>query len=291
MFRYGCHHMSAPLSRVMMRRPGDNLRKADPAAWNYNHLFDPGRAMAEYRQLVDIVQDFGAEIIWADADGDDSADGMFVKDASTVTRSGAILFSMGKGLRGGEPATHEKAYRDADIPILGRVNGQGRIEGGDLIWLDEKTLAVGVGFRSNREGVRQMSALLHPRGVEVFGFDLPYWRGEAFCLHLTSFMSPLNEKTYIAYMPLMPAGFWLLLKERGVAVINSPETEFHDSHGQNVNVLPLSETECVMIDGFPRTRAAIEAAGVSVRAFSGDALCMACEGGPTCLTNPIYRNV
>lgn len=291
MSRFGSHHMSAPLARVLMRRPGKAFMQADQKAWNYNDLFDPEAAQRGYQEMVDIITDFGTEIIWADADGDDSADGMFIKDASTVTKAGAILFNMGKGLRRGEPATHEKAYIQADIPILGRINGEGRIEGGDLIWLDEHTLVVGMGFRSNREGVRQMNALLNPHDVEVIGFDLPFWRGADFCLHLMSYISPLNSSTYIAEVPLMPVAFWKLLQSRGITVIDSPENEFHSSHGQNVNVLPLSETECVMIDNCPKTREVIEAAGITAHTFSGDALCMACEGGPTCLTNPIYRTV
>jgi dimethylargininase len=33
----------------------------------------------------------------------------------------------------------------------------------------------------------------------------------------------------------------------------------------------------------------MEAAGCRVRTFEGDALCIACEGGPTCLTRPVWR--
>lgn len=286
---YGWHNMSEPLSRVLMRHPGQNLLHADPTTWNYNYLFDPENAAEEHQQLAQIIENFGTKITWVDPDGDTSADGMFVKDASTVTRAGAILLNMGKGLRSDEPATHEKTYNEIGIPILGKIIGEGRVEGGDLIWLDPNTLIIGVGFRSNREGVRQMSALLAPHGIEVIGFDLPYWHGPAFCLHLTSFMSPLNAYTYIAYTPLMPASLWALLRGRGITVVNSPETEFHRSHGQNVNVLALSKNTCVMIAGFPETKSRIEDIGIRVQTFSGDALCMACEGGPTCLTNPVFR--
>ena len=35
--------------------------------------------------------------------------------------------------------------------------------------------------------------------------------------------------------------------------------------------------------------AAMEAAGCASKTFEADALCIACEGGPTCLTRPILR--
>jgi len=281
--------MSAPLKHVLMRQPADSLRNADPSHWNFNHLFDPDKAIHQHKKLANLLRDHGIGISWIEDQNDGLADAMFTRDASIVTKFGAILFNMGKEIRRGEPNTHATAYDKLGIPILGRITGSGRIEGGDLIWLDHHTLVVGLGFRSNREGVRQLNEMLNPYEIQALGFDLPVWTGENDCLHLMSYISPLSDKFYIAYTPLMPTAFYMLLKERGITIINSPEKDFHQSYGQNVNVLPINPTECIMIDGFPDTKAAIEATGIKVHTFSGDALCMACEGGPTCLTNIIYR--
>ena len=45
----------------------------------------------------------------------------------------------------------------------------------------------------------------------------------------------------------------------------------------------------IAVAGFPKTKAAMEAAGCTVATFEADALCIACEGGPTCLTRPVLR--
>lgn len=289
MSRCGCQSMAAPMTRVLMRRPGESLRRADPAEWHYNDYFDAEKAIAQYAAFAELVAASGAEILWLEDTGDGLSDAMFTRDASLITRAGAVLLRMGKPLRAGEPELHGRAYEAAGIPVLGRLTGDARVEGGDTLWLDEHTLVVGMGFRSNREGVRQLNALLNPHGIEVLGFDLPVWGGEAACLHLMSVISPLAEDVYLVHSRLIPAALWSLMRERGITLIEAPEAEFHDSLGLNLNVMPLSPGDCLMIDGFPGTRTVMERHGIRVRTFAGDALCMACEGGPTCLTNPILR--
>lgn len=286
---YGCHSMAGPMTRVLMRRPGDSLRRADPAAWNYSPHFEAERAIDQHAAFTEMVAAHGAEIVWMEDAGDGLADAMFTRDASLVTRAGAVLLNMGKALRKAEPEAHGRAYAAAGIPVLGALSGDALIEGGDTIWLDAQTLVVGMGFRSNRAGVRRLADLLAPQGIEVLGFDLPVWSGEAACLHLMSVISPLADDLYLVYPRLIPAALWQLMRARGIAVVEAPEDEFHASLGLSLNVMPLAPKDCVMIDGFPETRRAMEAAGVRVTTFAGDALCMGCEGGPTCLTNPLHR--
>ena len=79
------------------------------------------------------------------------------------------------------------------------------------------------------------------------------------------------------------------MKERGIRMIVAPAEEFAASNGLNLNVLPTAPNKVIMISGFPKTKAAMEAAGCEVETFEADALCIACEGGPTCLTRPVLR--
>lgn len=281
--------MAAPLRRVLMRRPGESLRAADPAAWGYGPAFEPGRALAEYEAFARIVEASGAEVLWWEDAGDGLADAMFTRDAALITEAGAVGLNMGKPLRRAEPARQLEILEEAGVPILGRIEGDALAEGGDLIWLDPRTLLIGFGFRSNRDGARRLQALLAPQGVEVIGFDLPYGDGPEACLHLMSLISPLDEDLYLIHAPLTPAPLWSLLRARGIALIAAPAAEIARTGGLSLNVLPLRPRACVMIDGAPQTQAALEAAGVSVETFPGEALCVACEGGPTCLTNPILR--
>lgn len=286
---YGSQEMSAPLRRVLMRRPGQSLVTADPGKWHYGPTFNGEKALGQYAEFTGLVESSGAEILWIEDEGDGMADAMFTHDPSLMTSEGALILNMGKPLRRGEPALHEEAYVKAGIPILGRLEAPGTVEGGDCIWVNSKTLAIGRGVRSNQAGIDQVAAILKPLGVTVLTFDLPLWAGEAACLHLMSVMSPLADDLALVHAPLMPAAFYLMLRDMGITLIHAPEDEFAASSGLNLNVLPVSPKNVIAVAGFPGTRAVMEAAGCTVQTFEADALCIACEGGPTCLTRPVWR--
>jgi dimethylargininase len=289
MTAFGSQEMSAPLLRVLMRRPGPSLEGADPAKWHYGPTFDGTRAVHQYAEFARLVEKSGAEIIWLEDGGDGLADAMFTNDPSLMSDHGAILLRMGKPLRKGETGLHEKAYAERQIPILGRIEAPGTVEGGDCIWLDQKTLVVGRGVRTNQEGIDQLTRMLAPHGIAVLAYDLPLWQGEEACLHLMSVMSPLAGDLALVFAPLLPAAFYQLLKKRGIRLIEAPADEFYASNGLSLNVLPTRPNEVIMVAGFPRTKEAMEAAGCVVETFEADALCIACEGGPTCLTRPVLR--
>ena len=287
--RYGSQSMAAPLRRVLMRSAASAMRHAKAAEWHYGPGFDAARASAQHEAFADLVAASGAEVEWLTDEDDGLADSVFTHDPSLATDHGAIILSMGKALRRPEPGLHEEAYRRMGVPILGRIEPPGTVEGGDCVWVDAGTLAIGRGVRSNETGIRQMAALLQPHGIEVLGYDLPLWHGEEACLHLMSVISPLADDLALVHSPLLPAAFYQLLKARGITLVEGDAKEFHDSFGLSLNVLPTAPREVIAVAGFPKTSAAMEAAGCRVRTFEADALCIACEGGPTCLTRPVWR--
>jgi len=289
MSAFGSQSMAAPLRRVLMRSAANAMRDADRAAWHYGPGFNPAKAASQHAVLADLVAASGAEIEWIEDRADALSDSVFTHDPSLMTDRGALILSMGKPLRAREPSLHEETYTRLGIPILGRVEAPGQIEGGDCVWVDARTLAIGRGVRSNQEGIQQVSNLLSPLGISVYGFDLPLWQGEEACLHLMSVISPLADDLALVYSPLLPAPFYQMLKARGIRLVEGDAEEFAASNGLSLNVLPTSPLKVIAVAGFPRTKAAMEAAGCTVEIFEADALCIACEGGPTCLTRPILR--
>lgn len=287
---YGAENRSDSLNRVIMRAPGAALAAADPAVWHYGPQFDSIRAEGQHAELAGIVSASGAKIHWIPSANDGLADAMFVQDPSFVTRAGAVILNMGKTLRKPEADLHIAAYEALGVPILGQLSGEATVESGDCVWIDEDTLAIGRGARSNQQGIDAVAAILAPHGIHVQAYDLPYWSGPEACLHLMSLISPLAPKMALIHAPLLPYALWAELQARGWTLLHAPEEEFHASNGLSLNVLMLSPQDLVMVDGFPATRAMMEAHGCRVQVFEGDALCIACEGGPTCLTRPVLRS-
>lgn len=286
---FGVTSMVAPLRRVAMRAPGRALLEADAKVWHYGPTFAPERIAREYQAFADRVEAGGAEILWIDPADDGLADSVFTHDPSLMSARGAILLKPGKKLRQGEEDVHGRFYEKIGVPVIGRIEDPGRVEGGDCLWLDDRTLAIGRGFRTNQAGIEQMQALLGEDGVTVKAFDLPVYQGREACLHLMSVVSLVDRDLALVYLPLLPVAFLEALEAHGYRLIEGDVEEFQASGGLTLNVLALAPGQCVMIDGWPKTRKALEAAGCSVETFAGDALCVGCEGGPTCLTRPIWR--
>jgi N-dimethylarginine dimethylaminohydrolase len=282
--------MTAPLRRVLMRSARNAMRHAVPATWHYGPGFDPTKAAEQHDRFAELVAAAGAEIEWLPDTEDGLADSVFTLDPSLVTDHGAVLLSMGKALRKLEPALHERIYGALGIPVAGAIAAPGQVEGGDCVFVDRNTLAVGRGVRTNQEGIEQLTAILAPLGITVLAFELPLWAGEEACLHLMSVISPLDENLALVHPPLLPVAFYQLLRKRGYELVAGDPEDFALSNGLSLNVLATAPREAIMVAGFSRTQAAIEAAGCRVTTFEADALCIACEGGPTCLTRPILRS-
>ncbi|MCY3548594.1 MAG: arginine deiminase family protein [Gemmatimonadetes bacterium] len=281
--------MVAPLRRVAMRRPGRATLQADPVRWHYAGPLDGDRLARQYDAFAALVEASGAEIEWIPDADDGLADAIFVFDPSFMTPAGAVLLRPGKVLRRPEVGSHEALHARLAVPVVGAIEAPGTVEGGDLIWLDEQTLLVGRGLRTNQAGIEQLEAILAPLGAEVHSFDLPLWQGSTACLHLLSVISPLDHDLALVYPRLLPVALYQLLIRRGIRCLEASDEEFAASHGLNLNVLALGPRRCIAVGGFPRTVKLMRDAGCEVACFDADALCIACEGGPTCLTLPLWR--
>lgn len=284
---YGCQSMVAPLRRVLVRRPDAAFGSADPARWHYTARPDLEEARREHDAFTDLLREAGVEVIEHGDPQPDRADSIYVFDPALITDHGAVLLRMGKALRRGEEDALGRRLREIGVPLLPALQGEATAEGGDLLWLDRRTLAAGLGFRTNAEGIRQLRIILGPLGVEVVPVELPYFGGPEACLHLLSLISLVDHDLAVIYPPLLAVPFWRLLRERGMRLIEVPEAEFPS---QGPNVLALAPRKVVMLEGNPVTRRRLEEAGCEVLTYRGREISLKAEGGPTCLTRPLWRD-
>lgn len=248
---------------------------------------DQEKAKEEYEAFESILREQGVDIYRLPADPDVNMDSIYCRDAAIATDRGMIICHMGKAGRVNEPLAQQKVFKADGLSILGEIQFPGTVEGGDVAWLDEHTLAVGYTYRTNGNGIRQLSALLEPLGVEVITVPLPHFKGPGDVFHLMSILSPVDKDLAVVYSPLMPIVFRNLLLDRGYTFVEVPDEEF-DSMG--CNVLALGPRQCLMVEGNPLTRLALERAGCEVRVYAGEEISVKGGGGPTCLTRPVLRS-
>lgn len=286
---FGVSSMTAPLRKVALKKPGVTIQTVDPATWHYGPQFNSELVEENHAAFAETLADAGVEVFWMPEDDNGIADAVFTYDASLMTPSGAVLMSPGKALRAGEQNLHRTFYDAHGIDIIGAIEGDGKAEAGDTLWLDDRTLVIGRGFRTNAVGAQQLQKIMNDIGITTHVFDLPVYLGADACLHLMSLISLVDTKTALVCMPLLPVGLLELLMAKGLTLIEAPFDEFESSGTLNTNILATSPGECIMLGGLPDTLAALLNAGIHVRTFEGSALCIGCEGGPTCLTRPLLR--
>jgi N-dimethylarginine dimethylaminohydrolase len=276
--------MTGRLRRVLVRPP-DAAASAAWRAYGWRAEPDPAGLAAEHEALCELLEGAGAEVVVAQAPLAMDPDAIYTYDPALVADSGAVLLRPGKDGRRGEPDTMAADFVAAGVPIAARLDAPATAEGGDTLWLDERTLLVGHGYRTNPSGIAALADALP--GVDVIAFDLPHYHGAGEVLHLMSFVSPLDRDLAVVYLPLMPVRMVELLAERGIRLVEVPDDEFET---MGPNVLALAPRVALALDGNPETRRRMERAGVDVLVYKGDEISRKGDGGPTCLTRPIHRD-
>jgi dimethylargininase len=273
--------MTAPLQRVLLRAPrAPDLRFWREYVWRAEP--DPVAITGEHEALCDLLAGAGAEVVRADAPIDGDPDAIYVYDPALIADDGAILLRPGKRTRRREPEALGWDLERAGVPAAGRLTEPAVGEGGDVLRLDERTLLVGLGYRTNQAGAAELGRLT---GLDVIAFDLPHWHGESEVMHLLSLLSPLADDLVVAYPPLLPTRLAQLLAAREVEIVPVPDEEFETMGG---NVLALAPRVALVVEGNPTTRRRLERAGVEVLVYEGNELSKG-DGGPTCLTCPLLR--
>jgi N-dimethylarginine dimethylaminohydrolase len=288
-----------PWNRILLRHVRDGF--VDDASidrqWaglNFTARPDFRKAVEQYDRFVELMRCSGAAVHLCTGGGRTSPedarttplslDSIYVRDASVMCAKGAILCRMGKAQREGEPAALADCYHSLGIPIAGTIQAPGTLEGGDVTWLGPRLAAVGRGYRTNDEGIRQLRTILAGTIDALLVAPLPHYRGPGDVFHLMSILSPVDHDLAVVYSPLMSVAFREALLGLGYTLVEVPDDEFET---MGCNVLALSPRRCLMVEGNPKTRAALEAAGAEVLVYEGSEISVKGGGGPTCLTRPI----
>ena len=287
------HHSEYLKLNTVYLKPAKNAFVSDihlSEQWrDLNYLSRPDYELAldEYNDFETCLKNANVGLRFFPEDKAVNIDSIYCRDASIVTDFGMIICNMGKEGRLTEPNAQLQIFKDNNIPVLGQIKAPGTLEGGDVAWLDENTLAVGHSYRTNEEGIKQLKKLLEPKGVKIIVAELPHFKGRQDVFHLMSILSPIDADLAVVYSPLMPIKFRDYLIEKGFDFVEVPDDEFES---MGCNVLAIAPRKCIMVSGNPKTQKLLEDAGCEVQLYSGNEISIKGGGGPTCLTRPLQRS-
>ena len=280
---YGAQSAVANLEHVLVHPPHEAFGRAfDDPDHGYLEPVDLALARKEHEAFTGLLRDLGVTVHELDSDST-SPDIIYQYDPALVSDNGVILLRSGKRNRQGEEDHVAEWFADQGIPVAGRIEAPGTVDGGDVFWLRHDLVCVGRTLRTNQAGIDQLETIVGGR-VEVF--DMPYDTGEAECLHLMSCISPIDDDLVVVELERLPSGLYRLLEEMGISMVAIPQDEIASLA---CNVLTIRPRVVVMLEGNPKTQAALEAHGVEVHTYAGNQICINGSGGPTCLTRPVRR--
>jgi N-dimethylarginine dimethylaminohydrolase len=302
--KWGAPSSIGKLKSVLVREiPPENtaveLFRKDPAFFNLSGYNIPGYDVAteellpanlvemrrQQRAYTDLLEANGVEVIYADVP--DWQHGPYTPlrggaaPEPVIIRGGAIIPRCALAWKRGLEVVWTKVLANLGCPILYTVHGSGIFEG-RVDWIDPTIALLGLGHRSNREGIRQVEPILRMSGVEeIIVVDLP---GD-FLTHLCMAFVMVDRKLALVHPPAIPYDVLRHLEKKGLNFIEIHPAEVGMFSG---NSIALEPGRIITPEGSPRTVERLRASGVEVLEVEWSEIHKG-SGGPTCLTMAMER--
>jgi arginine deiminase len=290
--RFGSQSMYKKIDRLILKHPRhafisqEHLRE-NWQSFHYADMPDMSKALEEYKAFENIIRDNVKNVHYLPPAEHVGLDSIYTHDPVKITVAGAIGFPMGKDLRASEHRETLTLLNSLGVPTLGVIEHPAKIEGGDVVWIDEETVALGLGYRTNMAGINRFKELTRGLIKEYIIVPLPHVGGEKECLHLMSVISIVDKDLAVVYSKYMPVFFRQYLLEKGFSFVEVPD---HEYENLGSNVLALAPRICVMMEGNKITADNLREHNALVYTYPGGEISFKGTGGPTCLTCPVTRD-
>lgn len=283
--------MYKKMDTVILKHPREafinqQFLNEDAIKCNYLQIPNFELAVEEYELFLEKLSNHVENIYFLSQNENVSIDSIYAHDPVKFTPTGAIILKSGKEIRASEAIEYKKFLSNKGIPIIGELVGDARCDGGDIVWIDMKTVAIGRGYRTNDEAIRQLKIILKPFVEEIKIVQLPHDLGEDNCLHLMSFLSIIDERKAVVYSRLMPVELRQYLINEQFELFEVSDEEYETL---GCNVLAIGPSKCMIVEGNPEITAKLKNHGIEVITYKGNEISVKGTGGPTCLTSPVIR--
>ncbi|QHS16730.1 dimethylarginine dimethylaminohydrolase family protein [Halopenitus persicus] len=274
------------LERVLVHEPGAEFNTVvDPDAWNWDGLPRQERAAKEHRALVETLEDRGVEVHHLTEAFDHLAESLFVRDVGFAIGGGIVVGKMVEETRHGEERRLSERVIELGTPIYHSVHGDGGFEAGNMVWIDEGTVAIGRSRTTNAAGIRQVRTVLETFGIDVIEVPIFGSTESTGQTHLALVFSMVAPDLALVYSEAVPPEFLDTLHDRGIDTIPVPMREQRNRATSTIVVEPGT---IVLSSGNHEVRAALETRGFEVVELAMQEIRKA-GGGPKGLVLPLER--
>lgn len=291
------------LHSVLMHRPGQEILAVTPenlAYYGFRSKPDLKGIQIEFDNFNEILKEEGIKVVLLNTLNNESQlnsslpNLYFTRDIVAVMDIGLIVMNMGILGRLKEPFVVKRALQQ-QIPTGIDISPPGQLEGGDFVFLDEHTLSIGYGPRTNLKGITQLiHGLTKSQVDEVISVPLP-----PYVIHLDQVFSVVESNLCIVHEPSLLHDH-ARISQRGKVVempfldyLKSKEFELITVNKEEVmqfgaNTCAIEPGKIIMYEWNTRIITELERHSVDVIPIQGAELVKG-GGGPHCMTCPILR--
>lgn len=276
----GSNSEIAPLREVLLTRPSPKPAPGSAADWLMDALPHPPTLRAQADGVAAAFRRAGARVTWLEAPAEAPPNLIFARDLFFMTPEGAVLARMAAAQRAGEERHAAAALAARGVPLLATPRGHATFEGADALWLDPRTVLVGVGRRTNEAGFACVARVLADQGVSAHAVEVPRTSQ-----HLLGALILVDRGLALTLRPT--DSIRAALARHGWRAVELPVDD-ETGPGRALNLVTLGPGRVLLPAGRPRTTAALQALGLTCDAVEVGEYIKA-AGALGCLTGVLHR--
>ena len=249
-----------PLKAVLMRRPGVEIERFDPAVVRFTDApLDVELFRRQHDALTGIYRDHGGAVHYVEETRPDRPNAVYCRDLMFMTPEGAILARPGMAARRGEERYVAAVLARLGVPIILTVHGGGIFEGANAMWVDRRTVILATSSRTNREGYEQVAQALGRMGVDqIIPMQVPSTN-----IHIDSILNLASHDVAMVHAQQAPYDVCQALRRKGFRILAAPSTR-EATLNAGCNFVAIRPGLVVQPEGNPRCRELLEKNGVEV---------------------------
>jgi N-dimethylarginine dimethylaminohydrolase len=289
LMNFGLDSEYAELTSVLLYKPEPAIAAhPDPSAVQHLAPINHEELTRQLDRLIETFTFLGIHVTLVDPPEETSDTSnynmMFCRDTFFMTPKGAVLANMANETRRGEVSHAARTFAKAGIPVLHTVDGDGRFEGADALWVNKGLVAVGVGNRTNMPAFMQLQTVLRKQGID----SVPLPSTQRATQHLLGSLQFVDRDMALVREGIISPQTLTLLEKHDFRIVRIPES-IEVRNRQAMNIVTVAPGKVIMTAGCPETREKYLDAGIEVIAELPISQLINGAGGLACTTGTLAR--